>query len=144
MHDKALRGVLGTAVRFFDTNPVGRILNRFSFDVDAVERQVAQAFEQTVFASVHALLTITLILVLSPWTLIVLVPSLFAFQRLQETYRKSAREAKRLDSTSRSPRFAHFKETLEGLDTIRDMARKGCTGRNSTKFWIGTSAVSAP
>lgn len=119
LHDRALHGVLGTTVRFFDTNPVGRILNRFSFDVDAVERQVAQAFEQTVFATVHAFLTILLIVTLSPWTIVVLLPSLWLFYKLQQFYRSSARDTKRLDSVSRSPRFAHFKETLEGLDTIR-------------------------
>lgn len=119
LHDRALRGLLSTTTRFFDTNPVGRILNRFSFDVDAVERQVAQAFEQTVYAGMHAFLTICLIATLSPWTLAVLAPTLVMFHRLQSIYRKSARETKRLDSVSRSPRFAHFKETLEGLDSIR-------------------------
>ncbi len=125
MHDRALRAVLGTKIRFFDTNPVGRILNRFSTDVDSVERSVAQSFEQMAFAAVHAVCTIVLIVALSPWTLVVLIPALFAFHRLQDTYRRSARETKRLDSITRSPRFAHFKEALEGLDTIRAHRKEG-------------------
>jgi len=119
LHDRALHGVLGTKVRFFDANPVGRILNRFAVDLDAIERQMATSFEQTVIAFVHAAVTISLILALTPWTLLVLVPAMAVFFRLQDTYRRSGRETKRLDSLARSPRFAHFKETLEGLDTIR-------------------------
>ncbi len=118
-HDRALASTLKAPVRFFDVNPVGRILNRFSFDVDAVERHMATAFEQMGFALGSALLTICFIVVLSPWTVVVLLPALALFYRLQDQYRKSARETKRLNSVTRSPRFAHFKETLEGLDTIR-------------------------
>ena len=33
MHNKALAGVLSSSMRFFDTQPVGRILNRFRFGV---------------------------------------------------------------------------------------------------------------
>src|SRR5690606_5790867 len=91
----------------------------FSFDVDAVERHMAESFEQMAFAFASAAITMALIVHISPWTLVVLVPSVFAFQRLQNDYRKSARETKRLNPITRSPRFAHFKETLEGLDTIR-------------------------
>lgn len=118
-HDRALKSTLSAPVRFFDVNPVGRILNRFSFDVEAVERHMAMAFEQMAFALGSALLTTGFILVLSPWTVVVLIPALLLFYRLQDRYRKSARETKRLNAVTRSPRFAHFKETLEGLDTIR-------------------------
>jgi ABC-type multidrug transport system fused ATPase/permease subunit len=54
--------------------------------------------------------------------------------RLQDAYRKSARETKRLNSISRSPRFAHFKETLEGLDTIRAHDQQGA-------FWRRFEAI---
>jgi ABC-type multidrug transport system fused ATPase/permease subunit len=133
-HDDALKATLATNVRFFDVNPVGRILNRFSFDVDAVERHMAESFEQMAFAFASAAITMVLIIQLSPWTIVVLVPSIWAFLRLQDAYRKSARETKRLNSISRSPRFAHFKETLEGLDTIRAHDRQPA-------FWRRFEAV---
>ena len=53
-----------------------------------------------------------------------MVPLLFLYYRVQKLYRASAREAKRLDSISRSPRFAHFKETLQGLVVIRAFGKK--------------------
>jgi ABC-type multidrug transport system fused ATPase/permease subunit len=48
-----------------------------------------------------------------------LIPLLVIYYVYQLHYRTSARELKRLDSTTRSPIFAHFSETLSGLSTIR-------------------------
>jgi ABC-type multidrug transport system fused ATPase/permease subunit len=124
LHDRALRGVLGTAVRFFDVNPAGRILNRFASDVDAVERWVATSIDQMILAFGRVVVALGLIIALSPWTALVLAPTLLAFHRLQAAYRRTARDTKRLHSITRSPRFAHFKATLEGLETIRALDRQ--------------------
>lgn len=118
-HDKALGRTLRTFQRFFDVNPVGRILNRFSYDVDTVEGQLAWAFEQMVSALGNVLIVTAAILLISPWTLVVMIPCSLLFWHLQNSYRSAARDTKRLSSVTRSPRFAHFKETLEGLDSIR-------------------------
>ena len=43
---------------------------------------------------------------------------------LSNYYLKIARELKRLESISRSPVFAHFSETLIGIDTVRTRGRQ--------------------
>ncbi len=124
LHDDALRAVMGAPIRFFDSTPVGRVLNRFSRDVDAVERNLPWSFEHTVRATfVTAGATAVLVGAL-PITIVAIVPVIFLFIRLQRRYRVCAREAQRIFSVSRSPRFAHFKETLSGLAVIRG-AHKG-------------------
>ena len=124
LHRRALNRVMNSKVLFFDRNPVGRILNRFSSDVDAVERTLANSIEQMIAAAVHALLALAVVLILSPWALVAVVPVLFLFKKLQHSYRCTGRETKRLNSISRSPRFAHFKETIEGLESIRAFGRE--------------------
>jgi ATP-binding cassette subfamily C (CFTR/MRP) protein 4 len=37
LHDQMFKTVIATSVRFFDTNPVGRILNRFSKDLGLID-----------------------------------------------------------------------------------------------------------
>lgn len=37
LHDKMFDGVISAPMRFFDTNPSGRILNRFSKDMGAID-----------------------------------------------------------------------------------------------------------
>ncbi len=118
-HDNALKKTLRTFQRFYDTNPVGRILNRFSFDIDTVEGQLAMAFEQMVYAIGNVVIASIAIFFISPWSIVALIPCSILFYRLQNSYRCAARDTKRLNAVTRSPRFAHFKETLEGLDSIR-------------------------
>lgn len=119
IHETAFKGVLGTKIRFFDATPSGRILNRFSYDVDMVEGELTWSFEQMVRAFINTLNTIAIIVIVFPLLTFIMLPLLYFYYELQANYRASSREAKRLTSISKSPRFAHFKETLEGLSVIR-------------------------
>jgi ABC-type multidrug transport system fused ATPase/permease subunit len=125
MHDHMLRSVLRAPLRFFDSTPIGRILQRFSRDVEAVDIQLQWSFETTVRCLVNIGTALFLILSVLPVMLLVVAPVLWLYYRLQRDYRVPAREAKRLDSISRSPRFAHFKETLQGLVVIRSYGKSG-------------------
>lgn len=119
MHNSMLRSVLRAPLRFFDSTPIGRVLQRFSRDVEAVDIQLQWSFETTVRCLVNISTALFLIVGILPITLLVLAPVLWLYYIVQRDYRIPAREAKRLDSISRSPRFAHFKETLQGLPVIR-------------------------
>lgn len=55
----------------------------------------------------------------TPLFTVLIIPLAFAYIFLQRYYLMTKRELKRLDSTSRSPIFAHFQETLDGITTIR-------------------------
>ena len=37
LHERMLNSVVGTRIRFFDLNPIGRIMNRFSMDIGALD-----------------------------------------------------------------------------------------------------------
>lgn len=123
MHDAMLKSVLGAPVRFFDSTPVGRVLQRFSRDLEAIDIQLQWTFEHSMKCFAQILVTLFLILSLLPVVLVAIVPILFVYWRFQKMYRVAAREAKRLDSVSRSPRYVHFKETLQGLVVIRAFDR---------------------
>lgn len=118
-HDTMLKAVMFTRMRFFDSTPVGRILQRFSRDVESVDIHLQWSFDHTIHALFHVVSSFCLIVFILPWVIVVLVPVLFIYYKVQNDYRRVAREVKRLDSLSRSPRYAHFKETLQGLSVIR-------------------------
>lgn len=119
LHDKMLASILKAPVRFFDTTPVGRLLQRFSRDLESVDIQLQWSFESAVQSLFQILVSLGLIIFSVPFVLVIIIPVGVIYWKLQLLYRASAREAKRIDSISRSPRYAHFKETLGGLPVIR-------------------------
>jgi ABC-type multidrug transport system fused ATPase/permease subunit len=119
LHNKMLSSLLKAPMRFFDTTPVGRLLQRFSRDLESVDIQLQWSFEAAVQSLFQIIVSLFLIVLNVPLILFLLVPLSFVYYQLQLLYRMSAREVKRLDSIHRSPRYAHFKETLGGLPIIR-------------------------
>ena len=119
LHQSMLESVLRAPMQFFETTPIGRILNRFSNDIyriDAIMFRVLDSFFST---SIKVLFTI-IVIVFSTWQFIFFViPLGFVYRYFQKYYLASSRELRRLDSVSRSPIFSHFEETLRGVATIR-------------------------
>lgn len=124
IHDTALEGVLAAPLRFFDSTPMGRVLNRFARDMEAVDDHLSWNFEQSFKSLSQTVASLVLILAVLPMIVLVLIPVLAIYYRLQRDYRRAAREAKRLESISRSPRYAHFKELVTGLDVIHGYGRE--------------------
>lgn len=124
LHDDAFSQVVTAPVQFFDKNPVGRVLNRFSRDVDVVESDMAHSMENAILTLSLAAIGIIVVGMAMPLSLLTLIPIGIVLYRVQDLFRISAREIKRLYSISRSPRFAHYKETLEGLTTIRAFGKE--------------------
>lgn len=119
MHDKMLKSVLRSQIRFFDSTPIGRVLQRFSRDIESVDIHLQWTFDNAIHSLFNVLSAFVLIVIALPVSLFVLTPVFFIYYSIQNRYRRVAREVKRLDSTARSPRYAHFKETLQGLTVIR-------------------------
>jgi ATP-binding cassette subfamily C (CFTR/MRP) protein 1 len=68
--------------------------------------------------------SLILMCIATPFFIVPLLPSLYIYWYIQKNFRRSSREVKRMDSTTRSPLFAHFSETLTGLSTIRAYHRE--------------------
>lgn len=119
IHDAAFRSVLAAPLRFFDQTPTGRIVNRFSRDMEAIEREVATHVERTLVPVFHAIAAMALLVFTVPWLGLALAPALYFYYVFQRNYRHASRDSQRLTSIARSPRFAFFKETLGSSVLIR-------------------------
>lgn len=119
LHDSMAKSVLRAPMAFFETTPIGRILNRFSNDIYKVDELLGRTFSQFFVNVVKVTFTI-IVICSSTWQfLLVILPLSILYIYYQQYYLRTSRELRRLDSVTRSPIYAHFQETLGGISTIR-------------------------
>ena len=119
LHNDMAKSVLRAKLEFFDTNSLGRVLNRFSADVGIADDQLPVAlfdFSVILFMTIGALVSALFIL---PLTAIFLPPLVWYFLRVRGIFLKTSRELKRIEGMARSPIFNCLSESLSGIATIR-------------------------
>uniref|UniRef100_A0A8C7JJH3 Multidrug resistance-associated protein 4 n=1 Tax=Oncorhynchus kisutch TaxID=8019 RepID=A0A8C7JJH3_ONCKI len=119
LHNRMFTAILRTPVRFFDINPIGRILNRFSKDIGYLDSLLPWTFVDFIQVFLQILGVIIVAAAVIPWILIPVVPLLVVFLFLRRYFLQTSRDIKRLESTTRSPVFTHLSSSLQGLWTIR-------------------------
>ena len=118
-HKKAFLRVLCAPVSFFDANPSGRILNRFSKELGVLDDFLPLTSFDFANSLLYCLAIVILVIVIAPWVLIAAFPLAIASVYLRSYYMMTARTVKRLESTSRSPCLSLVSEALNGLPTLR-------------------------
>ena len=83
LHSEMLANILRSAMMFFDTTPIGRILNRFSRDLDTVEVVLPFAAQHWLNTFINLLATIIIISYSTPIFLSVVVPLLVVYYLIQ-------------------------------------------------------------
>ncbi|CAH8871965.1 unnamed protein product [Trichobilharzia szidati] len=123
-HSDLLSCILRAPSEFFDTTPSGRILNRFSKDIDIIDSKLPYNMRVVLVTLSHVLVCFTLICIALPWFLVALFPIIGCFCILQRFYMATSRQLKRLESVRRSPVLSYFQETLSGISVIRAFKRE--------------------
>ena len=111
--------VLRAPLRWTDTVPVGRILNRFTADFNAVDSNLSQMGSWFLHTVLQALGVCVASLFVSPLMAPAAALCLAWCIYLGKVYLAAARPAKRLESTAKSPVFDFFGSCLTGLVSIR-------------------------
>ena len=121
VHNRAFRRVLCAPTSFFDANPSGRILNRFSKEVGVCDDALPATAFDFLQVTLFCIAIVLLVVVVAPWVLLAAVPLVVASLRLRAYYMKTARSVKRLEATSRSPCLSLVAEALTGLPVLRSL-----------------------
>jgi ATP-binding cassette, subfamily C (CFTR/MRP), member 1 len=145
LHSSLIKKVFAAPINtYFDVTPLGRILNRFSKDLDVVDCLLPDFFLNMLQNMCHVLSVLALCIASTPYFSIIFVPLSVLFYFIQEFYRKTSRELKRLDAITLSPMYTLFGETLVGLSTVRAYGREDSflekhhrtSDRNAKNFFI--------
>ncbi|XP_043846485.1 ATP-binding cassette sub-family C member 4 [Dromiciops gliroides] len=119
LHNKMFESILKAPVLFFDRNPIGRILNRFSKDIGHLDDLLPLTFLDFMQTALQVVGVIAVAIAVIPWIAIPFIPLVIIFIFLRRYFLETARDVKRLESTTRSPVFSHLSSSLQGLWTIR-------------------------
>ena len=114
---------------FYARNPVGRIINRFSQDMNILDELLPYYVYLTCYY-ISTVLGATLLAFVTNLLLIIpFVLFLPVFYLIGNIYLTSSTDIKRLMLMTADPMFSHFSTTIEGLRTVRVHGRQ----RNFTK-----------
>ncbi|XP_068705945.1 ATP-binding cassette sub-family C member 4-like isoform X2 [Montipora foliosa] len=111
LHDRMVEATLHAQLSFFDTNPTGRILNRFSRDVGCMDEQLPQTFILCIQDILFAISAVLLPVVANPWLLFVFFPTIVAFSLFGRYYLKTSRELKRHQDLHNQAFYMVFEST---------------------------------
>ena len=103
LHDDMLSHILSSTMAFFDTTPLGRIINRFSKDMDEVDLMIPTNVKDVFDFGFSFLGSIFVICYANPYILIILLPLLCLLLFIQSRYLTLSRQLKRMVSVTRSP-----------------------------------------
>lgn len=106
-------------VSFFDTNPSGRILNRFSTDLSLGDNEVVKMMWDIEELLCFFLISLITIIILEPWFAFAFVVTVAANIWLLKISKTVISQAKECDLIQRSPLFDLFKKTLSGVVQVR-------------------------
>lgn len=119
LHDNMFTSLTRATMRFFNTNTSGRILNRFSKDMGAIDELLTSALIDVLQIGLQLLGIIIVVSIVNPWLLLSTVAVGVIFYFLRIFYLATSRSIKRLEGVTRSPVFGHLNASLQGLTTIR-------------------------
>ncbi|KAK5801853.1 ABC transporter type 1, transmembrane domain-containing protein [Linnemannia elongata] len=126
LHSKLLTSILRMPMNFFDTTPIGRILNRFSSDIFSIDEMICWTFFDMFLFGASVIGSLVVIATTTPVFLAIVPPVFATYVLVMSYYIAASRAFKRIESVARSPMYQHFSETLYGVSTIRVV---GCSQR---------------
>lgn len=133
------KGIISTTMQFFNSNPSGRILNRFAKDMGVIDELLPRVLLDAIHTNLNMIGAIILTAIVNPFFLIPVSFMILVFLSARKVYLKTSKNIKRLEGISKfkisligsiqhtniflylakSPVFTHLLVTMDGLPTIR-------------------------
>jgi ABC-type multidrug transport system fused ATPase/permease subunit len=119
LHKALISAVMNVSLPWWKDVPVGRVVNRFSRDMNSLDSTLGQMLQYFLTMSVKIFFRIGAISSILPIFMLPGLVTCFLGVICGEMYTRTAVTVKRLVSSSQSPVFSQFSDSLMGLPVIR-------------------------
>ncbi|XP_068628985.1 ATP-binding cassette subfamily C member 4-like [Battus philenor] len=119
LHNSMFSNILAATMRFFDTNPSGRILNRFSKDMGIVDEILPRMILDSMQVFMVMIGILVMVAIVNPYMLLTTAGCGIFMYLWTIIYLSTAQDIKRVEGVSRSPVFSHVSASMAGLTTVR-------------------------
>jgi ABC-type multidrug transport system fused ATPase/permease subunit len=119
IHQKLMKKVVNASSSFFDVTPMGRLLSRFSKDLNLMDQLLSFQFDQYLQLIFTLLQIFAQMAVSQPYIVIVIGVGIVVFYIIQRVFQRTAIDIQRLEALSRAPVYSHLTESMEGAASIR-------------------------
>ena len=125
LHEDMIKKIFSAPVNlYFDTTPIGRIINRFSKDLSVAETMLPWSFGNFYSVAYPLLSVLAISIWVVPWVSIVFpvifVTVMYFFKRSIA----ATKEVVRVESVSKSPILNFLSESIAGSSTVRAYGNK--------------------
>ncbi|XP_011311098.1 multidrug resistance-associated protein 4 isoform X2 [Fopius arisanus] len=119
IHNLMLGCLLQAPMKFFDSNPSGRIVNRFSKDIGCVDELLPNALIDSIQVFAVMVGILSQVVIINWWTIFPMGVMGYFYLKIRSLFLATAQDLKRLEGITKSPVFSHVNASLAGLATIR-------------------------
>jgi len=102
LHNRMFGSLLSAPMRFFDTNPSGRILNRFSRDMGAIDELLPKVKWETIQIIFVMIGILVMVSIVNPIMIAAILFAILFFGCILKLYLRPAQDLKRLEGISES------------------------------------------
>eukprot|EP00644_Phytophthora_capsici_P009579 jgi/Phyca11/6695/fgenesh1_pm.PHYCAscaffold_13_\ len=119
LFDNMTVALLKAPLRFFDVNPIGRILNRYGDDMSAIDFMISFAFQEFIGLLFFTACQLATAVYMINFLGALVIPLVWIYMRIGNHYLAPSRELARLWKISASPILSFVSQSEEGVAVIR-------------------------
>ncbi|KAF2721401.1 putative ABC transporter [Polychaeton citri CBS 116435] len=119
LHQRLLYTITSAPLSYFSATDNGSILNRFSQDIQLIDRELPSSLQSTVTQIFKLLMQTAILCVTQKWLALTVPVCMIVVYVVQKLYLRTSRQLRFLELEARAGVFSSFLESVEGLETIR-------------------------
>ncbi|KAL4495492.1 hypothetical protein ABPG72_020233 [Tetrahymena utriculariae] len=121
---KLNNSIMFSHMKFFDCNPIGRIMKRLSDDINIIDSELSMFIQIFLDEFSYTLGYPIAIIIQNPWLVLFVLIAMIIAYFVQKFYREASREIKRLSAVDSGRLLTHITESSRGLMLIRSFKKE--------------------